>query len=203
MGKPLLADLGVARALGSERPPAAGTPGFRAPHRQTAEGGLDPEADVYALAAIGWFALTGRVPGATAHRPPLGALVPDVPDELVALLEEGLAERADERPSAAEFARRVIRTARPEALDLTASAHPSVASQLLTRRESAGRRADRVDRKPPAALPGLRSRARIQTRFPLPPRLRDRGTGGHERRQPAGVAARPAAGPVGQGSCLC
>ena len=198
VGKPLLADLGVARALGSERPPAAGTPGFRAPHQQTAEGGLDPEADVYALAAIGWFALTGRVPAATAHRPPLGALVPDVPDGLVALLEEGLAERADERPSAAEFARRVIRTARPEALDLTASAHPSVASQLLTRRESPGRRADRVGGKPPAALPGLRSRARIQTQFPLPPRLRDRGTGGHEQRQPAGVAARPAAGRWGR-----
>ncbi|MET1155493.1 protein kinase [Arthrobacter sp.] len=195
VGKPLLADLGVARALGSERPPAAGTPGFRAPHRMAAEGGLDPEADVYALAAIGWFALTGRVPGATAHRPPMRALVPAVPDELVALLEEGLAEHADERPSAAEFARRVIRTARPEALDLTASAHPSVASQLLTRRERPGRRAGRLDGKPPAPVPGLP--ARIRTRF-RPPRLRERGTGARERRQPAGFAARRSAGRWGR-----
>ena len=198
VGKPLLADLGVARALGSERPPAAGTPGFRTPRRETAESGLDPEADVYALAAIGWFALTGRVPGPTAHRPPLGALVPDVPVELVNLLEEGLAERADERPSAAEFARRVIRTARPEALDLTASAHPSVASQLLTRRVRAGRRTGRLDGKPPVRLPGLPPRPRIRTRFPLPPRLPERGTGRRERRQPAGVAARPAAGRRGR-----
>lgn len=198
VGKPLLADLGVARALGSARPPAAGTPGYRAPHRVTDEGGLDPEADVYALAAIGWFALTGRVPGATAHRPPMGALVPDVPDELVALLEEGLAERADERPSAAEFARRVIRTARPESLDLTASAHPSVASQLLTRRERERRRAGLLDKKRPAPLPGLRSRPRIRTRLLLPLRLPERGTGARERRPPAGVAARPAAGRWGR-----
>jgi serine/threonine protein kinase len=199
VGKPLLADLGVARALGSERPPAAGTPGFRPPHRMTAEGGLDPEADVYALAAIGWFALTGRVPGATVHRPPMGALVPDVPEELVALLEEGLAERAEDRPSAAEFARRVIRTARAEALDLTASAHPSVASQLLTRREAAGRRAGRLDGKPAAPLPGLRSRARFGMRFPPPPpRPPERGTGGGERRRPAGVASRTAAGRWGR-----
>ncbi|MGW6173365.1 protein kinase domain-containing protein [Arthrobacter sp. NPDC055138] len=193
VGKPLLADLGVGRALGSDKPPAAGTPGFSAPHRMPAEGGLDPEADVYALAAIGWFSLTGRVPGATAHRPPLGALVPDVPEELVALLEEGLAERSNERPSAAEFARRVIRTARPEALDLTASAHPSVASQLLTRRQREGKRAGRPDKKP-APLPGLRSRPRIRTRLPLPPRLRERGTGGREQHPPAAVDARPAAG---------
>jgi len=206
VGKPLLADLGFARALGSERLPAAGTPGFGAPHRMTAEGGLDPEADVYALAAIGWFALTGRVPGATAHRPPMGALVPDAPEELVALLEEGLAERPEERPSAAEFARRVIRTARPEALDLTASAHPSVASQLLTRRDSSGRRAGRRDGKPQATLPGLRSRVRLRTRFPLSPRLPERGTGGPARPRPAGAArprpagaaARPAAGRRGR-----
>lgn len=199
VGKPLLADLGVARALGSARAPAAGTPGFKAPSRNVAEGGLDPEADVYALAALGWFALTGRVPGATAHRPPLGALVSDVPDELVALLEEGLAERADQRPSAAEFARRVIRTAHPEALDLTASAHPSVASQLLTRHGTAGRPAGllegmREGLRPP--LPG-RSRARGRSRMPRWSRVRS-GPAGHAQGRPAGVTAPPAIGRRGR-----
>ncbi|TJY70749.1 serine/threonine protein kinase [Arthrobacter sp. CAU 1506] len=200
VGKPLLADLGVARALGSVRAPAAGTPGFKAPSRSVAEGGLDPEEDVYALAAIGWFALTGRVPGATAHRPPLGALVPDVPDELVALLEEGLAEHVDQRPSAAEFARRVIRTARPEALDLTASAHPSVASQLLTRPGTPERPAGlleglREGLRPP--LPG-RSRARSRSRLPSRPRVRRSGAAGRGQGRPAGVAAPPATGRWGR-----
>ncbi|MFT4469999.1 serine/threonine-protein kinase [Arthrobacter sulfonylureivorans] len=203
VGKPLLADLGVARALGSSRAPAAGTPGFKAPSRNVAEGGLDPEADVYALAAIGWFALTGRVPGATAHRPPLGALVPDVPDELVALLEEGLAEHADQRPSAAEFARRVIRAAHPEALDLSASAHPSVASQLLTRHGTAARPAGLLEGLLEGLREGLRpvsgrSPARSRSRVPRWPGSRGSGAAGHGQGRPMGATAPPATGMRGR-----
>jgi hypothetical protein len=78
--------------------------------------------------------LTGRVPAATAQRPPLNVMVPDVPLPLVELLEAALADGAAQRPEAEEFARRVYRTADPAPVDLSAAVHPSVTPQLLTRR---------------------------------------------------------------------
>ncbi|WP_264669725.1 protein kinase domain-containing protein [Arthrobacter sp. VKM Ac-2550] len=136
MGKPLLADFGIGRALGSHRADDGGTPGFRpsSPRRGDAGQRLEPEADIYALAALGWFMLTGRVPAATAQRPPLNVMVPEVPLPLVELLEAALADAAAQRPEAEEFARRVYRTADPAPVDLSAAVHPSVAPQLLTRR---------------------------------------------------------------------
>jgi hypothetical protein len=135
-GKPLLADFGIGRALGSHRANDGGTPGFHPPAARLGIRGqrLEPEADIYALAALGWFMLTGRVPSATAQRPPLNVMVPEVPLPLVELLEAALADDAAQRPEAEEFARRVYRTAEPAPLDLSAAVHPSVAPQLLTRR---------------------------------------------------------------------
>ena len=136
MGKPLLADFGIGRALGSHRADDGGTPGFRLPSPRRSSGGqrLEPEADIYALGALGWFMLTGRVPAATAQRPPLNVMVPEVPLPLVELLEAALMDDAAQRPEAEEFARRVYRTADPAPVDLSAAVHPSVAPQLLTRR---------------------------------------------------------------------
>jgi len=145
-GKPLLSDFGVARPVGSIRSVPGGTPGFFAPEAAAPsrpEQGLEPDADVYALAALGWYMLTGRVPARTVKRPPLRVMVPDVPVTLVELLEAGLSEAAAERPGAEEFARRAFRAARPEPVDLAAAVHPSVAPKLLTRRIAKGK-----DRRP-------------------------------------------------------
>lgn len=145
-GKPLLGDFGVARRVGSVRTVPGGTPGFFAPETagpSRPDQGLEPDADVYGLAALGWYMLTGRVPARTAKRPPLRVMVPDVPVMLVELLEAGLSEAAAERPGADEFARRAFRAARPEPVDLAAAVHPSVAPKLLTRRAATGK-----DRRP-------------------------------------------------------
>ena len=135
-GKPLLADVGVARMVadaGGDR--LAGTEGFSDPAPVDAvRAGLQPERDVYSLAALGWYCLTGRPPVPGARRPPLPLLVPDVPAALAAALEAGLAEDRRQRPSAAELAAAVYRSTAAEPVDLSVTAHPTVVPQLLTRR---------------------------------------------------------------------
>lgn len=134
-GKPLLADLGIARMLGDPGSAAnPGTPGFVDPAPVDAVRGLQPERDVYSTAAVGWFCLTGHAPPHTADRPPLSLLVPEVPGELAAALEAGLSEDRRRRPTAAALATAVYRSASPRPLDLAASVHPSVLPELLTRR---------------------------------------------------------------------
>ena len=135
-GKPLLADLGVARMVADAAPVAEeGTAGFQDPAPSDAvRAGLQPERDIYSLAALGWYCLTGRAPEPGPHRPPLSLLVPEVPAALVAALEAGLGGERRERPPAAEFAAMVYRSARAEPVDLSVSVHPTVIPQLLTRK---------------------------------------------------------------------
>ncbi|MCU1531073.1 MAG: serine/threonine protein kinase [Arthrobacter sp.] len=135
-GKPLLADLGVARMVAdSSGVSEAGTEGFRDPAPVDAvRAGLQPERDVYSLAAVGWYCLTGRAPGRSAQRPPLPLLVPEVPAALAAALEAGLNEDRRQRPGAAELAAAVYRSAEAAPVDLSVSVHPTVLPQLLTRR---------------------------------------------------------------------
>jgi len=149
-GRPALSDLGSSRLLGGAAA-RAGTPGFTAPELsdgsrgfRTAgpDRGLDPAADVYSLAAVGWYALTGRAPALTSSRAPLPLVVPDIPGEVVSLLESALDEDPDARPSAERFATACYRWATPEPVDLYPSASPEVAMELPTRR-----RADPLTRK--------------------------------------------------------
>ncbi|MBG0741450.1 serine/threonine protein kinase [Paeniglutamicibacter antarcticus] len=153
-GKPMLADFGVARMVGEAGRSHYGTPGFFAAIRRDREASrlrgaaergdllnadthlaLDTTADVYAAAAVGWYALTGQVPGDTDSRPPLSAFVPDVPEELAAALEAGLQQTPSRRPTAMEFAQAVYRSAPAAPIDLSSAVHPSVLPDLLTRRK--------------------------------------------------------------------
>ncbi|QDY91379.1 serine/threonine protein kinase [Arthrobacter sp. UKPF54-2] len=135
-GKPLLSDLGVARMLADPGAPSRpGTDGFRDPAPVDAvRAGLQPEGDVYSVAALGWFCLTGRAPEPETQRPPLPLLVPGVPAGLAEALEAGLRSDRRQRPSAAELAAAVFRSAPAAPVDLSASVHPTVLPQLLTRR---------------------------------------------------------------------
>lgn len=132
-GKPLLSDFGTAKLLGADPSTMSGTPGFIDP---SSTGAFDPGGDVFALAAVSWFALTGRIPGPTDQRPPLALIVPDVPDELMQLIEDGLSSSRDRRPTASSFARRMLPIATPEPVDLVPAVHSSVLPELLTRRSA-------------------------------------------------------------------
>lgn len=134
-GKPMLSDVGIARMVGDvSAVPDHGTPGFMDPAPVDAvRAGLQPERDVYSVAALGWYCLTGQPPRRTADRPPLSLLLPDVPAELAAALEAGLNEDRRLRPTAVEFATAVYRSAPPLPVDLSSSVHATVIPQLLTR----------------------------------------------------------------------
>ena len=135
-GKPLLADLGVARMVGdASGVPDLHTDGFADPAPVDAvRAGLQPARDVYAAAALGWYCLTGQPPPPSAARPPLSLLVPDVPAELAAALEAGLSDDRRQRPAAADLATAVYRSAAAAPVDLSRSVHDTVLPELLTRR---------------------------------------------------------------------
>ena len=135
-GKPMLGDLGFARLAGQGVLPGGGTPGFHCATDQD----LNQASDVFAMAAVGWFALTGHPPPPTLDRMPLSMYVPGVPAELAAALEAGLDERESHRPTAAAFAQAVFRSAQAEPISLAQSVHPSVLPELLTRRAAQPRR---------------------------------------------------------------
>ncbi|HEX9087972.1 MAG TPA: protein kinase, partial [Arthrobacter sp.] len=177
-GKPLLADLGVARMVADATAASgAGTEGFRDPAPvDPVRAGLQPDRDVYSLAALGWFCLTGRAPEPGAQRPPLPLLVPGVPEALTAALEAGLHADRRLRPSAAELAAAVYRSAAAEPVDLSVSVHPTVIPQLLTRR----------------SLPGTARERRAEKLRSLPRRFQQLRAAGS---LPASV--RPHAGPTG------
>jgi serine/threonine protein kinase len=144
-GMPLLGDLGLSRMVGEGGArTAGGTPGFVAPNIGVAQAGdLQPSRDVYALAALGWFCLTGAPPAECSGRPPLPLLVTGVPANLAAALEAGLSQEPQQRPTASEFATAVFRSAAAEPVDLSTSAHPSILPMLLTRRHAKPSRSSR------------------------------------------------------------
>jgi serine/threonine protein kinase len=106
-GKPMLADLGTVRITGEARDEQFGTPGYVDPV-VVAGGRSGPPSDVYGLGALAWFALTGRTPPGPLLRPPLAELVPDVPDALVAVLEDALDPDPARRPAPDALAQRVF-----------------------------------------------------------------------------------------------
>jgi serine/threonine protein kinase len=110
----MVADLGVAKAMmhASGLTHVVGTPAYMAPEQGTG-GGLDARADVYALAAVTYHLLTGRVAhGGTIAD--LAHLEPPTPPSELAELPEGIddvvlrglaADREERWPDIASFVR--------------------------------------------------------------------------------------------------
>ncbi|WP_271394734.1 serine/threonine protein kinase [Neomicrococcus lactis] len=110
----------------------AGTAGFHAPEAVTPQV-LQPERDVYSLGALIWFLLTGRVPSLTSHRPALSVIIRGVNTDLVNLVEACLDEDPAARPNAGDVARRLLKIAKPEPVDITVTADHHAVPYVKTR----------------------------------------------------------------------
>ncbi|WP_049758968.1 protein kinase domain-containing protein [Renibacterium salmoninarum] len=145
VGKPLMADLGLARIIGeSSDDLVIGTEGFIDPQgfrrtqpsrRASGENSLSATiaADIYALCAVGWWRLFGRAPEPTGQIS--DQMRQMVPDALLTALISGLDADWPNRPDAHDLAHEIYRSAAAEPVDLMPSVHPSVLPQMLTRRQ--------------------------------------------------------------------
>lgn len=157
-GRPKLCDVGEARTVSSPDR-WTGTEGFSAPELDLHEHrvGLQPAADVYSLAALGWFLLTGRLPGDESRRPALNVLLPEAHDEVAELLEASLNPNPQFRPSLAEFSVACYSWGDPEPLQLHALVDERTALLLPTRYEP-GQRPSTRPRRARLKIPRLRGR---------------------------------------------
>jgi len=125
-GRPLIGDLGFARLLGRDGGlfDGTGAEGFVAP--ELVDGvAPSPETDVYAMAAVGWFCLTGAPPAPAARRPSLTTLRPEIPSGLVEVITACLAADPAERPSAGSAAAEVFDAAPAESVALVPVSDPA------------------------------------------------------------------------------
>jgi hypothetical protein len=133
-GRPLLADFGVARVLGSGPHQVEGTVDFLDP---AVAAGSTPDAasDVFALGAVGFTALAGHSPWAYGERPPVADVAPTAPAAFVAVIESMLAVDPDERPDARSAANAILQScaAAPVGMVVAAVASPSPPTVTLTR----------------------------------------------------------------------
>ncbi len=135
-GRPVLIDFGASRAsaLSSN---LTGTPGFLAPELEQHDpqlAGLGSEADVYSLAAVGWFCLTGQTPGPTFSRVPLGTLNNGLAPDVIEVLEAGLSDEPVLRPNTEQLLNAVQYWAEPQAVDLFAAVDEHYELLLPTRK---------------------------------------------------------------------
>jgi eukaryotic-like serine/threonine-protein kinase len=129
-GRPQLGGLGSAYLRGRRAVPGGGPSGFVAP--ELAEGGdPSPASDVYAMAAIGWFCLTGAPPGSAAACPTLSSVQAEGLPKLVQVLTSCLGSNPAARPSARVIAAEVFDASSAEPVRLGSGSDP--ASEITRR----------------------------------------------------------------------
>lgn len=178
-GRPVVADLGVARLAGEVPGDVYGTPGFVAP--EVLDGApVTAAADVYAVGALAWWCVTGTAPEPAALRRPLEELVAGLPVAWLAATRAALDGDPLARPDAAALALAYFDSAPCEPLRLVMGGDETA---LLTRRlrqaaapagSSAPTAPEPAHRRPSAAVARLR---RVRLRLP-PLRLRAPRHGG-------------------------
>src|SRR5689334_2966418 len=132
-GTAVVTDFGIAKAISAARTSARGatltqvgtsigTPAYMAPEQAAGDSTIDHRADIYALGAMAYELLTGRLvfPDRTAQRMlaahlsetprPIGELRSDVPATLADLVMRCLAKDPDARPQSASEIVRVLDT---------------------------------------------------------------------------------------------
>jgi serine/threonine protein kinase len=146
--RPVVMDFGIAKVLGkasslTQQGMIMGTPAYMPPEQAGEDhAAVCPASDVYALGAILYTMLTGRVPfdEGTALRtiikvcspampPPVRALRPEVPESLEAVCAKCLGKRpADRYPTARAFLKELRRI---RGADLTAAEPPPIRKPAL------------------------------------------------------------------------
>ncbi len=113
-GRPMLADFGVATSRSWDTVPADarrafGTPQFMSPEQVLGEPDIDGRSDLYALGVLGYLMLSGRLPfegksfseiaakHLVATAPPLRAVAPRAPGDLIATIARCLAKEPGNR----------------------------------------------------------------------------------------------------------
>jgi hypothetical protein len=123
-GMPQMGGLESACLRGLRAVPGDRLSGFVAP--ELAEGGgPSPASDVYAMAAIGWFCLTGAPPGPAAACPTLSSLQPAGLPELVQVLTSCLCSDPAGRPGARVIAAEVFDASSAEPVRLGSGSDPA------------------------------------------------------------------------------
>lgn len=127
-GRPLLADLGIARVV-CDDDPARATPEYADP-AVAAGAAPGPATDVFAVAAIAFHALTGEPPwpgespeeslylAASGDVPDVSARAPDAPAALLRVVQRALSAEPAHRGSAAELALELRHACTPEPVEL-------------------------------------------------------------------------------------
>ena len=133
-GRPLVSELGVTRLLALDVGPVERASGFVAPE---VVGGAapSPASDVYAMAAIGWFCLTGAPPAPAATRqsqasqslasPSLTTVRAETPPRLVEVLTWCLSRDPAARPLAGAAGVEVFEAAPAEPVAMAAVPDPA------------------------------------------------------------------------------
>src|SRR5947209_9389419 len=162
------ADLGIATAAGVTRITRSGTVlgtvAYMAPERLDGAAG-GPPADIYALAAVAFEALTGdkAIAGRTAAEvarravldppPDLNAALPDAPAAAAAALRRGMAKDPDERPPSASALVGALKEAYADQLRLAPVVPPV--------ERSPGVRSDQL--RPAPAVPPVERSPRVRS----------------------------------------
>jgi serine/threonine protein kinase len=120
-GRPLLADFGVARAMGADVGQLEATIDFLDP-AVAAGGGPTPASDVFALGAVAFTALAGHslwgsgtpderlARAAAGQRPPLRDVLPDLSPAVAEVLDSMLSAEPDQRPDARSLGAAILRS---------------------------------------------------------------------------------------------
>jgi eukaryotic-like serine/threonine-protein kinase len=156
-GQAMIADFGIARALGSDSPPpnatltetgiAIGTPAYMSPEQAAGERLVGAATDVYSLGVVLYEMLAGEPPytGPTAlaiaakmmagDPPSVRRTRPTVPVEVNAALHKALAPvPADRYPTAADFAKALDTAERTASTSVAGATAGVAASAGVTRR---------------------------------------------------------------------
>jgi hypothetical protein len=164
-GRPMLADFGVAHAIGLGSDVVEGTVGYVGPE-VAAGAAVSTASDVYALGAIGYAALVGHPPSEPEQEPgpgnepgdELATAAPSAPPALVSAIEAALAVDPFARPDARALAAAILDACAAGPVDQDDGGSPPQAPVTGVVRPARGATPVPPTRPEPASVGGRRHR---------------------------------------------